>query len=97
MSGLKTKIVAVAAVAMLTRCAEPPPFSEVRELTDATSNTPGLAIKPDHLDGRYKLQDALVVEVTPPAKLAHSFMMLDFVESDGSFSRLKLVQSIHGR
>jgi len=66
----------------------PPPFCSVRQLTAGISNTAGLVIAPDHPDGRYKFGDSLIVDVEPPSRLSHGFLMLDFVEADGSVWRM---------
>jgi predicted Ser/Thr protein kinase len=66
----------------------PPPFCSVRQLTAGISNTAGLVIAPDHPNGRYKIGDPLIVDLKPPPKLPRGYLLLDFVEADGSVVRM---------
>jgi len=83
MSEIKRKSAVLAILAALGGCAAPP-FPGVNQLTADISTTPGIVIAPDHVDRQYRIDDSLIIRVTPPPSLPRGWLMLDFVETDGA-------------
>ena len=69
----------------------PPPFCTVRQLTDGIGNTAGTEVATDHADHRYRFGDPLIVTIKPPPRIRRGWLMLDFIEADGSVWHLNSV------
>jgi serine/threonine-protein kinase len=62
----------------------PPPLCGVRQLAAGLATGHGMVIAPNHANGRYRIDDPLIVKVTPPPAVKRGSLILDYIEMDGS-------------